>query len=200
MKARIIAIFLFVFIIAVACAGCGKAEEGKEYVQDLNYEESTEQISNPDQGFYRPLYVKINENGAAYNKAVINASTQLYHLRCDISEFSAAVNNQSDKPITQEALDGLDALLLYLKENDKNAVVRFAYDPGYNGSANKEPALEVILNHVKRICPILNRYVNTVTAIETGLVGPWGEMHTSASANPTNITAIVDALDRKSVV
>ena len=92
MKARIIAIFLFVFIIAVACAGCGKAEEGKEYVQDLNYEESTEQISNPDQGFYRPLYVKINENGAAYNKAVINASTQLYHLRCDISEFSAAVN------------------------------------------------------------------------------------------------------------
>ena len=193
MKARIIAIFLFVFIIAVACAGCGKAEEGKEYVQDLNYEESTEQISNPDQGFYRPLYVKINENGATYNKAVINASTQLYHLRCDISEFSAAVNNQSDKPITHEALDGLDALLLYLKENDKNAVVRFAYDPGYNGSANKEPALEVILNHVKRICPILNRYVNTVTAIETGLIGPWGEMHTSASANPTNITAIVDA-------
>ncbi len=148
MKARIIAGFLLIFIVAVGCAACGKkvdadktVDADKKYVQDLNYEESTEEISNPDQGFYRPLYVKIGENGAAYNKAVINASTQLYHLRCDISEFSAAVNKLSDKSMTENALDGLDALLLYLKENDKNAVVRFAYDPGYNGSADKEPLL-----------------------------------------------------------
>ena len=193
MKVRLTAIILSIFIIAAIFAACGKTDAGEKHVQDLNYEESTEEISNPDQGFYRPLYVKINEDGAAYNKNVINASTQLYHLRCDISAFSAAVNNQSDKSITQEALEGLDALLFYLKENDKNAVVRFAYDSGYNGGADKEPALEVILMHVEQICSVLNRYVNTVTAIETGLIGPWGEMHTSTAANPAYITPIVDA-------
>ncbi len=193
MKARLTAIILTVFIIAAGFAACGKTDAGEKRVQDLNYEESTEEISNPDQGFYRPLYVKINENGATYNKGVINSQTQLYHLRCDISAFSAEVNNVADKLVTDEALEGLDALLFYLKENDKNAIVRFAYDPGYNGSADKEPSLDVMLGHVGSICSVLNRYVNTVTAIETGLIGPWGEMHTSAAANPAHITPLIDA-------
>ena len=193
MKVRLTAIILSVFIIAAVFAACGKADVGEKHVQDLNYEESTEEISNPDQGFYRPVYVKINENGATYNKGVINSQTQLYHLRCDISAFSAAVNKAADKPVTDEALKGLDALLSFLKENDKNAIVRFAYDPGYNGSADKEPALEVMLGHVKGVCSVLNRYVNTVTAIETGLIGPWGEMHTSAAANKEHITPLINA-------
>lgn len=193
MKKRFTAIILSVLIIAAGFAACGKTNAGEKHVQDLNYEECIEEISNPDQGFYRPVYVKINENGAMYNKDVINSQTQLYHLRCDISAFSAAVNKAADKPVTDEALKGLDALLFCLKENDKNAIVRFAYDPGYSGSADKEPALDVMLGHVESVCSVLNRYVNTVTAIETGLIGPWGEMHTSAAANPAHITPIINA-------
>ena len=193
MKKRFTAIILSVLIIAAGFAACGKTNAGEKHVQDLNYEESIEEISNPDQGFYRPVYVKINENGAMYNKDVINSQTQLYHLRCDISAFSEAVNKAADKPVTDEALKGLDALLFFLKENDKNAIVRFAYDPGYSGSADKEPALDVMLGHVESVCSVLNRYVNTVTAIETGLIGPWGEMHTSAAANPAHITPIINA-------
>ena len=193
MKKRFTAIILSVLIIAAGFAACGKTNAGEKHVQDLNYEESIEEISNPDQGFYRPVYVKINENGAMYNKDVINSQTQLYHLRCDISAFSEAVNKAADKPVTDEALKGLDALLFCLKENDKNAIVRFAYDPGYSGSADKEPALDVMLGHVESVCSVLNRYVNTVTAIETGLIGPWGEMHTSAEANPAHITPLINA-------
>ncbi len=193
MKVRLTAIILSVFITAAVFTACSKTDAGEKHVQDLNYEESTEEILNPDQGFYRPVYVKINENGATYNKGIINSQTQLYHLRCDISAFSAEVNNVADKPLTDDALEGLDALLSFLKENDKNAIVRFAYDPGYNGSADKEPALEVMLGHVKGVCSVLNRYVNTVTAIETGLIGPWGEMHTSAAANKEHITPLINA-------
>ncbi len=193
MKLRLTAIILSVFITAAVFTACSKTDAGEKHVQDLNYEESTEEILNPDQGFYRPVYVKINENGATYNKGIINSQTQLYHLRCDISAFSAEVNNVADKPLTDDALEGLDALLSFLKENDKNAIVRFAYDPGYNGSADKEPVLEVMLGHVKGVCSVLNRYVNTVTAIETGLIGPWGEMHTSAAANKEHITPLINA-------
>ncbi len=58
MKVRLTAIILSVFIIAAVFAACGKTDAGEKHVQDLNYEESTEEISNPDQGFYRPVYVK----------------------------------------------------------------------------------------------------------------------------------------------
>ena len=39
----------------------------------------------------------------------------------------------------------------------------------------------------------MDGYENTITAIEVGLIGPWGEMHSSAIANAEHITPITDA-------
>ena len=122
----------------------------------------------------------------------MNAETQLYHLRVDISAFSKAVNGAADKPLTRPALDGLDELLSFLRGKDKNAVIRFAYDPGFGGSKDKEPSLPTILKHVEQTCGVLNGYSDAVTAIEAGLIGPWGEMHSSKIANAENITPIAD--------
>lgn len=171
--------------------GEGEKDKLQSYVQSLFYTESTEKINNPDQGFYRPIYVRLTEEGASYNKNIVNAATQLYHLRADISAFSGAVNGTGDKPLSDAALEGLEELLTYLKENEKNAVVRFAYDPSFNGSSNKEPAKDIILSHIGQVCPVLNCFENTVTAIEAGLIGPWGEMHTSAVANAEHITPVI---------
>lgn len=177
-------------LIAVMClslSGC------KGNQQQLNYEESVEKINNPDQGFYRPIYVRVTESDVTYNKNIVNNSTQLYHLRIDISAFSKAVNNVADKPLTQTALDGLTGLLSFLKGKDKNAVVRFAYDPSYGGQKNKEPDFQMVLKHVEQIGKIFEGYDNTVTAIEVGLVGPWGEMHSSSIANAEHFTPLIDA-------
>ncbi len=170
-----------------------ETDGGTGTVQNISYTESTDRINNPDQGFYVPVYVKATDAGLSYNKNVVTASTQLYHLRIDISEFSAAVNGTGDKPLTEEVLNGLDGLLSYLYENEKNAAVRFAYDPGYNGSKDKEPEQQIILRHIGQVCPVLNSYQTTVTAIEAGLIGPWGEMHSSAIANAEHITPVIEA-------
>ncbi len=196
MKFRKIILTLAAVTVSAMCvfvSACFNKQQPQSYVQQLNYTESTAKINNPDQGFYRPIYVRINEDGVSYNKNIVNSSTQLYHLRIDISAYSKAVNGDSDKQLTQEALDGLDGLFSYLKEKDKNAVVRFAYDPSYGGSADKEPALQTILKHIEQVCPVINGYENTVTAVEAGLIGPWGEMHSSAIANATNIVPIIEA-------
>ena len=110
---------------------------GKTYKQNLDYSESIERINNPDQGFYRPIYVSVKEDGASYNKNIVMNSAQLYHLRSDISDFSKAVNGQADKPLTDKALKDLGGLLSYLNQKEKNAVVRFAYDPSYTGAKDK---------------------------------------------------------------
>lgn len=165
----------------------------KQYPQDLNYQESTERINNPDQGFYRPIYVRVTEDGVSYNKNIVNNTTQLYHLRVDISAFSQANNETADKALTENALSGIDELLSYLQEKNKSAIARFVYDPGLNGASNKEPALDIILQHITQLSAILDQYHDTLTAIEVGLVGPWGEMHTSTMANKDVINALIDA-------
>ena len=173
-------------------SGCTVLEPPEGF-QELDYTESLEKIDNPDQGFYRPISVRMTDDGASYNKNIVNDSTQLYHLRIDISAFSAAVNGAADKQISSAALDGLRELLMFLKSRDKNAVVRFAYDPYYNGAKDKEPDMQMILKHIEQVCAVMDGYENTITAIEVGLIGPWGEMHSSAIANAEHITPITDA-------
>lgn len=149
-----------------------------------SFKESIEHINNPDQGFYRPLLVTLKPDSFTYG--TINPE-QVYHLRCDISAFSGAVNSdREDKKLTEKALTGLDNYLYQIKKENKNAVIRFSYDPKYAGNINKEPSLKTIETHIKQLSAILNNHIETITAIEAGLLGPWGEMHTSTIATEEN--------------
>lgn len=191
-----------VCIAAVCLFGCAEKPEGENFPpqgtltqslkQDIDCTENTDMTSNPDLGFYRPIYVKISDSGVSYNKNVVTDATRLYHLRIDISAFSEAVNGSGDKPLTDRALGGLSELLSLLKQNDKNAIVRFAYDPSFSGRKNTEPSLATIKTHIEQVCSVLNNFETTVTAIEAGLIGPWGEMHTSTIATAEHISPIID--------
>lgn len=149
-----------------------------------SFKESIDHINNPDQGLYRPLLVTLKPNSFSHGST---NPEQVYHLRCDISQFSGAVNSDGeDKELTEVALDGLDEFLYEIKKQNKNAVIRFSYDPTYNGNTDKEASLTTIEKHIKQLSKILNNHVDTITAIEAGMLGPWGEMHTSKIATESN--------------
>lgn len=162
---------------------------GTDYVQQLDYTESTAAIANPDQGFYHPLLVKVTKTGVTYNKSGISM-TKLCHLRFDLSAYSAAAGG-SDEPLTQAALDGIAEVFETMRKRDKNAVVRFCYDGNYGGNANQEPPLATMQKHAQQFCPIVEKYNAVVTALELGMVGPWGEMHTSTAANSKTVNALI---------
>lgn len=186
-------------LVALALVACGSKSyeweiadgemSGTVVTSETNYEESTERILNPDIGFYRTLGIKLTEDGGT--SSGIYDDYQLHHLRVNIGAFSKAVNGVEDLLITEAALSKLDSVLSELNSREKSAIVRFAYD-GFNGVADTEPSESMMLEHVRQLCVVLNRYENTITAIETGMVGKWGEMHSSKLANPKTINKLVD--------
>ena len=157
------------------------------------FKESIKKINNPDRGFYKAFKVTIGPESFVHDKITdTNKPDQIYHFRCDISAFSGAVNSdKKDKELTDTALNLLDTFLSYIKEDNKNAVIRFSYDvDGKSDSSgnyyNREPSLETIEKHIKQLSKILNKYVDTLTAIEAGMLGPWGEMHGTKLATEEN--------------
>ena len=195
---RLSSIFVIILAVVITIICCWPEKESEpvspltSYVQNINTEESLQRINNPDQGFYHPIYVTAKENGVSYAKWIVTDATQLYHLRIDISAFSKAVNGDVDKPLTNEALRGIEELLVFLKQQSKSAIIRFAYDAAFSGNANKEAGLDMIIKHIEQVCPILNRFETTITGVEVGLIGPWGEMHTSTIANKEHINPIIN--------
>lgn len=118
----------------VAARGCSELPEPK--LQSLDYNESTEALNNPDQGFYRPVYVRVTDTEVKPN-ANINSAARLLHLRMDISAYSSAAGG-ADKPLTDEALSGFENMLADMRKREKNAIVRFAYAPGFGDMKNAE--------------------------------------------------------------
>ena len=165
-----------ILILLLTLFSLSKADE----YSSNSFKESSENINNPDQGFYRPLLVKMKPESFSHNS---NSPEQVYHLRCDISQFSGAVNSDGeDKKLTDIALNGIDNYLYEIKKENKNAVIRFSYDPNYEGNTNKEASLSTIETHIKQLSGILNKHADTLVAIEAGMLGPWGEMHSSTIA------------------
>lgn len=191
-KAFISISFALILITIIVLLVVLLPKKSRVYQQELDYTESLEQVLNPDQGFYRTSYVSLYPDHANTSLS-LDDNFQLYHLRMDISEFSGAVNGESDLELTDTALAEVENIIAYYKEMGRNVVIRFSYDTAFEGNANLEPQVQMIITHIKQLCPIFNEYQSTITAIEAGMIGPWGEMHTSTIANAETINQIIDA-------
>ncbi|MBR4815565.1 MAG: DUF4832 domain-containing protein [Paludibacteraceae bacterium] len=168
--------------------------------QELDYTDALESLENPGIGFYRTqgLHLKTEGNHPASTWGNIS------HLRMDISEFSdKAVLNVSEtqdttfgvsQPLTQDALEAFEATLDAVRQRGKTAIVRFAYDPWFNGSTKCDPEQSVILGHLKQLGEVYARNTDVITFVELGMYGSWGEMHSSNVGSNENIAEALQTL------
>lgn len=186
MKKIVSIISIIILILACININNSKAEDLK-----LNYTETTETFDNPERGFYTPVYIKYTENN---NKVIreSEAKKNLIHLRLDIGQFSKAINGKEDIELTQDMLNSFNQTLKMIKENGGTAIVRFAYT--YEGDKNKEPSIDMILTHIKQLCPIFTENQDVISYIELGFFGPWGEMHTSDVCTQENVAKALDVI------
>ena len=49
----------------------------------------------------------------------------------------------------------------------------------------------MIIEHIKQLSKIINKHLDILTALETGMLGLWGEMHRSKIATNENKTLVV---------
>ena len=210
-----LASFLFFSACAMENPSSNKAVMDSE-TQFLSGGDSGQIFFNPDMGFYSAVKVKIDTRGNITNidevNEEINHSVEeissynssyhfnLINLEVDLSAFSGRVNkSKSDIALTENHLKELEAVLDSLYEKEKTTVIRFAYDPDFSnklvsyredGKSYKacEPLdFQYILDAVDVICRVLKRHLKVLTALQCGMLGPWGEMHTTFYAeSPKN--------------
>lgn len=170
-------------------------------VQDLSCSDALEEIENPHIGFYRPVGKHFTSDG----NSTSNTWGNLVHLRMDISEFSNNAVISVDKatgdttfgvsqPLTQDMLDAFEAMLDGVRKRGKSAIVRFAYDPWYNGTKTCDPDQSLILTHLKQLGEVYSRNTDVIVFVELGMYGSWGEMHSSTNGTNANIAEALQTL------
>lgn len=176
-------------VLGAACLAATSAFAATAVVQKLNYTDQQQSFYNPDRGFYRPQVIHFRPEAIDVNPYYKN---RLMHLRAEISAFSSNAVWNADEPdahgttrdLTDAMLNSFRAYLDKIRATNSTVIVRFSYDPWYNGKGNMEPTQEWILKHVKQLSPVFNEYKDVITFVEQGMYGPYGEQHTSTISNP----------------
>ena len=186
-KITILFILSFFFLLSCGSDSDDDNTRSESYNQDIS-SSSARVIYNPDMGFYSAETINVQEDGSVNKTSVEKASFldekasynsdatfNLIHLKIDISQC---------KNLTHLDLSGINTLLSNLEKAEQTAVIRFAYDKDYEGNTSGvEPKdFSTILNHIEDICALLKKHTKVLTALECGMLGPWGEMHTTSFA------------------
>ena len=119
------------------------------------------------------------------DRGISSLTFDLIHLKFDIADFSDRVNpGKDDYNLTPEAVNEIQAVFDAVRAKGKTCIPRFCYDKDYQEHYDTEPTkLQTILDHIDDICKIYKKNADVITAIECGMIGPWGEMHSSDYAD-----------------
>lgn len=131
----------------------------------ISFEESEEILENPARGFYVQLGYREPERLSNVREEGYTLVLLTMHLK----DYIYA-------PIASEELDALTYFLQEARRQHIMVIFRAAYLWGEPG---KEPALSLVKEHVKQLSAVLNVYKDVVFVVQTGMVGLWGEWHSS---------------------
>ena len=159
--------------------------------QNIDTTDAMATLANYDRGFYTPQVLHIKPSGG---KPIEKPYGKLLHLRAEISEFSSrawlGVDTTGGKKdttwgksqdLTEDALNVLQTTFDNIRKNNGFAVVRICYDPWYNGRSNVTPEHKWVLRHVEQLAPVLSKNTDVIVALEMGMHGAYGEMHSDTS-------------------
>lgn len=160
---------------------------------DLNYNESTNDIRNPERGWYLIYRCRVNDNsndGNSFHNNFVDQSKQgdsLVLLMFNLQEY----NNGN---ITEEGLRYIDCVLESVKRTGLKAIVRFVYDWDGYGLENEPQDIQIILNHIEQLQSRFYTYKDVIYLLQGVFVGSYGEMHSSKYLDRDNVVKLMNKL------
>lgn len=174
--------------------------------QSVDTTDAMATLDNFDRGFYTPQVLHLKPSGG---KPIEKPWSRLLHLRAEISEFSShawlgidTTGGKKDttwgknQDLTEDALNVLQETFDNIRKNSGHVIVRICYDPWYNGRSNVTPDHEWVLKHVKQLAPVLSKNTDVIVALEMGMHGAYGEMHSDTNITYDRVSEAVNLMLR----
>lgn len=147
----------------------------------------TEGLYNPERGFRLEVALDVIE------KNYVWAPKQYPDITSYLEEQSALYASDSvslvqtyfyltgavGKMLKDDDFNSMDVFFNKLRELNKKAVLRFAYETQFMGRAAIGPTLEDIVRHTGQLKPFLAKNKDVIQVVQAGMIGAWGEWHSS---------------------
>lgn len=127
--------------------------------------ESGRPLENPDRGFY--IQVRTEQPDSIQEA---EEEVRLILLACDLEGYE-------DAPIPEEKLEELETALREAEREHMGVIFRAAY--GFEREVKEPRELERVQEHIRQLCQVLNGSSERLLAVQAGMLGSYGEWHSS---------------------
>jgi len=190
------------FTLADAFPVCPLADAGIRPVDSLQHFPNS-----PGTGWASTRWIIAKTDGTteAMTKHPRGVSSPMF----DLSAFSSgndfipaprysSVANDPDRvggkniPINDQTLDAIRATFAAGRQQGCPQIPRFSYACDIYAGCEPDD-IEWILYHIRQLAAVVNEFANCIPALECGMFGPWGEMHSSKYTSPGFSSRILGA-------
>lgn len=182
-----------IFITAwflICIAGCKKTNTPAAPPADkgVTYELSNAAFPNPERGFIRTM--PVYSEGAGLTALQINSLRNQNVSMILRLFYLEAFKNQ---PLSVAQLTLIQSDLDKLRDAGLKAILRFAYSDNIGVA---DAPLAIIEQHLNQLQPVLAANKDVIAFVQAGLIGAWGEWHSSSNnlSTPDNQTAVLNKL------
>lgn len=154
-----------------------------------SFAETSEIYDNPFRGFYHIYGFTLSEDDPAEISKRVNQYIQSGDLPLMLIQIN--LKNYSGSPLSDNALKQLDNVLSATDKAARQVILRFLYDWDGKAAETEPDDISVIMEHMKQIAPVVNRFSGSVFLIQGTFAGNCGEMNaTSFGSHDDNRTLI----------
>ncbi|MGY5846142.1 DUF4832 domain-containing protein [Salegentibacter sp. HM20] len=174
-----VAICLIAFLmLAGGCQGGDDANQGEfekidENIAEINYEVSTEVISNPDRGFMH-TYSVMSEGEALSQNMLNSLKNEKVTLILRVYYF----DKFKDSPLSQAELDLIAEDFNRIRKAGLKSILRFAYTNQMDG---EDAPIEIVEQHLDQLKDVVISNSDIIPFVQAGFIGAWGEWHASSN-------------------
>lgn len=182
---------IFFFAMTASCmVSCKKTETGTPPVDEntIAYQVSNTVFPNPERGFMRTMIVYSEGTGLdqaqlnTFRNQNISIVLRLFYL----DAFKSTALSATELSLIQSDLDKI-------RNAGLKAILRFAYAD--NIGIDDAP-LAMVQQHLDQLQPIFENNKDIIAFVQAGLIGAWGEWHSSSNglATTENETIVLNKL------
>lgn len=165
-------------ILAYGLSGC--VQDKKELVFKGISSEHTAGLYNPGRGFRLETAVDVVEDRQCPEKQLNELSRKYASDSVSLAQCYFYLTELSGGKALQE--DHFKTMQRYfdeIRKEGKKVVLRFAYEKDFVRRKPTGPTLNDILTHVQQLKPFLEKNKDLILVVQAGLIGAWGEWHSS---------------------
>lgn len=184
-----------VFIILIS--GCTNSEKVVTFrgicVDDPNGEDG---LYNPERGFRLETAVDVSEHKENPAEQLEELSQKYASDSVSLAQSYFYLTYLVDKKLTEEDFATMQAYFDELQRLGKKAVLRFAYEKDFVRRDPIGPTLEQALSHLDQLKPFLEKNKDLILVVQAGVIGAWGEWHSSIHGLENSTEAMVSILEK----